>query len=144
MSIDPQVLHDSTEEIWSSVLGIGIAPAEPAGELESTVNCEIDIVANPDVRVAVVMPEPLARIAAAAMFGMEPEELPESDVKDAVGEIGNMISGSVKAALDEPEEMSVPRVGYDPILPQGQNEILSLLWESEGHPFAVKVYRNQS
>jgi chemotaxis protein CheX len=61
--------------------------------------------------------ENFARRIGASMLSMDPEKLSEEDVRDALGEIANMISGHFKARLaetinaqEEVFEQSVPSV----------------------------------
>ena len=50
------------------------------------------------------------RLLAAMMFQLEPEMLGDDEVGDAVGELANMIGGSVKSLLPEPSRLSLPTV----------------------------------
>ncbi|MCP4901143.1 MAG: chemotaxis protein CheX, partial [bacterium] len=48
--------------------------------------------------------------AAAFMFAVEPEDLSEEDVRDALGELANMTAGNVKALLAHDSYVSLPTV----------------------------------
>lgn len=48
---------------------------------------------------------------AAVMFGIEPEEISESDVDDALAELTNMTAGAMKSLLPGVRELGLPRVG---------------------------------
>jgi CheY-specific phosphatase CheX len=52
----------------------------------------------------------LARAAAAAMLEMEAAATSFDDVRDALGEIANMVGGNLKALLPGPTNLSLPLV----------------------------------
>src|SRR3954447_12129582 len=47
---------------------------------------------------------------AAAMFAMEPGEVTEDEISDALGELANMIAGNVKPLLPAAAGLSLPTV----------------------------------
>ncbi|MBI5581075.1 MAG: flagellar motor switch protein FliN [Deltaproteobacteria bacterium] len=52
--------------------------------------------------VSVHVPEDLARIMAANMLGMEPEEIEgHAEIEDLLGELGNIVGGNLKSALTD-------------------------------------------
>lgn len=52
----------------------------------------------------------MAVAVAAAMFEMEPEELSEDEVRDAFGEVANLLAGQFKLDLPEGCSLSLPTV----------------------------------
>ncbi len=100
-----------------------------------------------DGSVAIIIPQALARAAAAAMFGMSDDELGDEEVTDAVGELANIIGGNVKGIIEEPCSLSLPMVAlgtdYQVSLP-GTELVQSVTLLSEGHPFKVTVRRRTS
>lgn len=53
----------------------------------------------------------LAFSVSESMFGMQRGEATDDDVRDAIGEITNMVGGNVKALLPEPSKLGLPMVG---------------------------------
>jgi chemotaxis protein CheX len=53
---------------------------------------------------------PLARRLTAALFAREPADLALDEVRDALGEITNMVGGNLKALLPSPSRLSLPTV----------------------------------
>jgi len=51
-----------------------------------------------------------ARNAAAALLGVELDDVTTEDVTDALGELANIIGGNVKSLLPEPCALSLPHV----------------------------------
>ncbi|RJK92451.1 chemotaxis protein CheX [Vallicoccus soli] len=54
-------------------------------------------------------PETAAALTS-TMLGLEPGEASQEDVADAVGELANMVGGSVKGMLPPPNTLSLPHV----------------------------------
>jgi chemotaxis protein CheX len=52
----------------------------------------------------------MAVAIAAAMFEMEPDELSEDEVRDAFGEVANLLAGQFKLDLPEGCALSLPTV----------------------------------
>lgn len=52
----------------------------------------------------------LASTVTAAMLALPAEELSQDDISDAVGEVANMVGGSVKSLMLEPADLSLPTV----------------------------------
>jgi hypothetical protein len=50
-----------------------------------------------------------ARLAS-AFFGQPPDELADDDVRDALGEVANMVAGQLKSALSPESDIGLPRV----------------------------------
>ncbi len=50
------------------------------------------------------------RAAAAQMFSVEEKELVDDDLRDALGELTNMVGGNVKTLLPGSESLSLPTV----------------------------------
>ena len=52
----------------------------------------------------------LAGTVTAAMLAMTVEEITQEDISDAIGEVANMVGGTVKSLMPEPAELSLPTV----------------------------------
>jgi chemotaxis protein CheX len=91
----------------------------------------------------------LAITLASSMFdgtrsrdGDPPPEVPEADVRDALGEIANMIAGNVKALLPEPCSISLPAVALgsdDTVSVQGTTPVTSVPFTCDGHPLVITL-----
>lgn len=94
--------------------------------------------------VAVTFPEALARRVYAAMVGEEADGLHEG-VRDAVGEIANMIAGGAKAALTKEGyqfRIAIPTIVVGKnheIEHKGQGPCLVVPFEVDGDTFWVEV-----
>jgi chemotaxis protein CheX len=117
--VDEQALRDFSENIWSTMLGLSLDGA-PASEAEGYITGCVQITGDWQGAVTVELAEPLARRVAAALFAMEPAEVGESEVGDAVGELANMLGGNVKALMEGSCHLSLPAVV------QGREYVLSV------------------
>lgn len=93
----------STNDVFRSMLFMDLHPL--ASKEGKDIRCESDITSMVGLAgdmkgiLAVHCPTPVATSLAGAMLGMELAELDE-DVKDAIGEITNMITGGMKTFFD--------------------------------------------
>jgi chemotaxis protein CheX len=53
----------------------------------------------------------LAFSVSESMFGIERGEASPDDIRDAIGEVTNMIGGNIKSLLPEPSKLGLPMVG---------------------------------
>lgn len=127
MIIQHEELVRISEEIWSTVTGLPAVPSAAtyatALGAEVVTGC-VDIVGVWHGTVTVECDLDLARRAAAAMFGIEPEEVADEDLDDAVGELANVAGGNLKALVVGAGSLSLPRVarGADAhaVVPRGR------------------------
>lgn len=133
------------EEIWTGV-GLSAPVAEPEATLARegavTLTGQVGLAGEWSGAVLVEMSEALAITMAAAMFGLEADELEEDDVTDAVGELANMLAGKVKARLGIPTSLSLPSVtagdGYR-VWVQGSKVVCELLLRCGDEIAAVRL-----
>jgi chemotaxis protein CheX len=99
------------ENVWSTVLGmdLGASEAELAAGTPTVVG-SVGLVGEFDGSFEVRVTEATARRAAAAMFAMDPSELADSDVRDAIGELANIAGGNLKAILGDGCALTMPTV----------------------------------
>jgi chemotaxis protein CheX len=106
------------EEVWTSFLGedTGAEPrlvgwdrqAADAVAAEMTGSVKISGAWNGSVSLG--FPVRLAAAAAGAMFMSEPGDLKDDDICDAVGELTNMVGGTIKSTVPAPSVLSIPTV----------------------------------
>lgn len=113
MSLNEKII-ESTKEIFTSMIMMDI---EVAGDinadsptLEDSISGVIGLAGRHKGVLAVHLPFAVARAITGSFLGMDVEEINE-DVEDAIGEVANMLGGSVKAILTEKGrdiELSLP------------------------------------
>ena len=147
-----QLLSDDVaaivQEVWSSMLGLDIAPVDaPAKVAGPAIAGSVGVTGASDCLIAMEMGVDTAKLVGATMFMMGVDEIEMGDVIDAVGEMTNMVGGNIKSLLPEPSTLSLPVVaqGESPTLKVvgGQNLLSQVFMCGEG-PVLVSVWNRQA
>lgn len=139
-------LTELTSGVWEAFLGMSADPVSPETPIGGRVYTSyVNISGGWEGCVSIVIPEPLARQVAGAMFGMDDGELGSAEVADAVGELANIIGGNIKGMIEEPSALSLPMVAvgtdYAVVVP-GTELVQSVVLESNGVAFQIAVARS--
>jgi len=98
-----QEISAATQEIFSSMVMLEVTPGEPFkrsdSKLVNSISGIIGLAGSVKGMLAIHLPDQAALAITTAFLGMDVEEIDE-DVCDAVGELANMLGGSMKAILD--------------------------------------------
>ncbi len=105
---------ETTEEIFSTMIFMDVSP-EPALEegkqvLDCHVSAMIGLTGSISAMLSIHCPEATGLAIAGGMLGMELEEI-DADVKDALGEIANMMAGGLKERFSTEDidlELAIP------------------------------------
>jgi chemotaxis protein CheX len=131
-----------TRTIWATLFDLPLELGDTA-ELgpESSVTSCVHIDGEWHGALVLRCPMALAQTLTAQMF--QAESAPElDDVRDALGELANMLGGNVKALLPAPSQISLPAVavGSDYELSVvGTTEVASVSFTCDGHPLIVAL-----
>lgn len=126
-------------EIWSSLF-------DPAPNQHALTFVEgeffagyVDITGGWHGRVVVETTDDGAVAIASSMFDAAPDSLGPADLADAVGELANIVGGSVKSCIDGESRLSLPATEYLAPVEIHHEGILvsSAVWC--GHPLRVRV-----
>jgi chemotaxis protein CheX len=101
------------EQVWSSYLDLdGASPLIPlpAEKNVADVTASVSVTGAWRGHVLVSCSEAAAKNVAAALLGIEFDDVTEEDVADALGELANIIGGNIKSLLPEPCALSLPHV----------------------------------
>lgn len=138
------------EEVWSSVLSMEATPTpspDGAAARPSTVRIVsacVQISGSWEGAVALQCSDSAARSATAAMFGVEASAATEDEIKDAVGELVNIVGGNFKGLVGGECKLSLPTVaiGFDLSLSHPGSKCERELWfESGGEPITLSILR---
>ena len=98
-----QDIIDSTQEIFSSMIMLDVSPGKPFKRsdamLQNSISGIIGLAGETKGMLAIHLSNEAALAVTTAFLGMEVEKIDE-DVRDAVGELANMLGGNLKAVLD--------------------------------------------
>src|SRR5690349_2336129 len=145
MQLSENDLREVVESVWTAMPGLELVPADHgySRDVESrNLTGTVQITGEWQGAVMVDLPEKLARDAASAMFGMEPDELGEDEVLDALGEVANMIGGNVKGLIEGECKLSLPTIaegGDFRVAVPGSSTSVLLVFDCEGKPLQVKL-----
>ena len=101
-----------TSQVWWSFLDLEVAhvPAETAVLAGPVMSAVVRISGAWEGAVRVECPAQHAADAAARMFSIAPSTASDSDARDVLGELANVVSGNVKSLLPAPSALSMPTV----------------------------------
>lgn len=98
-----QQIIAATEEIFSSMIMLEVTAGEPFKRsnvpLKRSISGIIGLAGKSKGLLAIHLPDATAIAITTAFLGMDVTEI-DDDVRDAIGELANMLGGSVKTALD--------------------------------------------
>ena len=112
--LNEEHVHQVVDTIWASILGLSAVPVPSSeatyasGGVSLTGSIQISGLWHGEVRLH--CDRDAARAMASAMFGLPADELDDSEVRDAVGELTNMTGGSIKALLPGECQLGLPTV----------------------------------
>lgn len=115
MELDDTQMREVVESVWLSTIGLTITPtmnmSPPEEEFGKFLFGQAQITGAYSGVVTITCPQPLARQAMSIMCDVDQDSLTDSEVRDALGEVTNMISGNVKSLLPGPSSLTLPTVG---------------------------------
>lgn len=145
-------LHDDelvriVDATWVGFLGMAIdRVSEPRIEADTSVTGVVQIAGGWEGTVLLVCTGELAKKAAAAMLAMSVEELGAEEIRDALGEMVNMIAGNIKALVPKASHLSLPTVvegrDYELTVP-GSTLLSRLSFLCDGHNMQVRVLQRE-
>lgn len=143
----PDDVAEITCAVWASFLsgepGDDLLPSAPAPTAATAVTGCVHITGAWAGTVLVDCSPDLARLAAARLLALTPDELTDEDLTDAFGELVNMVGGNVKGILPGPSALSVPTVaaGHGALQFPGAVPVTEVDFVWHGEPLRVTVLR---
>ena len=141
-------IEDIVKTIWSTLVDVPIqrGSGDSAGDDSTTVTGIVNIDGAWHGAVLVRCPLVLASLVTAAMF--QGDNAPTLDeVRDALGELTNMVAGNVKSLLPAPSVISLPTVAFGKqyeISVVGTHTVATVSFMSESHPLEVSVVQHSA
>jgi chemotaxis protein CheX len=130
--------------VWASYLDpVGEHPLEVdpvPGTSVTDVVATVAISGAWDGRVLLSFSPLAAKRATAALMGVEEaDEVSDEDVTDSVGELANIVGGSVKSLMPQPTVLSLPAVSHG-AFPELGGEVCRLTGAWMGEPVSIAVH----
>lgn len=139
-------LETITADVLSTMLGLSVERHVGPGPQGQVLTGVVQITGAWSGAVTINCTAGFARTAAAAMFGLQPQDLADEDVHDALGELANMTGGNVKNLVDGSCQLSLPtvtegrqyRVTILGSVPRGE-----VTFACDGEPLQITVLERQ-
>lgn len=137
MSISTEQVHEITSEVWSSILGEEAKPATGESRLDGEqLTAAVRIEGAWSGVVSLHCPKQLGLHIAATMFELDQDSVSEDELRDAVGEIANLVGGKIKNILPGPTTLGTPE--FVAVAPEG-TAVHDLGYRASGNEFRVRV-----
>ena len=113
--VTEEMLYPIVQDVFTNMFGI---PVESKGTVPEVriegraCLCSISITGAWNGNVLVQCTDELAREIGTVMFGSDADTISKPEVRDAMGEITNMVGGNLKRVLPSPSSLSLPSVMF--------------------------------
>ena len=142
---------ETTEEIFNTMIFMDISAEDPLAQGKQALGCHISAMIGLSggfsAMLSIHCPEAIGLGIAGAMLGMDIDEV-DADVKDALGEIANMVAGGLKerfAAQDIDLVLAIPTTvsgkSYTIASPTKSNRVI-IPFSIEAGQFFVEIKYN--
>lgn len=141
-------ITETTEEIFSTMIFMDIAVEDPLSSGKQVIGCHVSamigLTGDFSAMLGIHCPENVGLAVAGAMLGMDIEEI-DADVKDALGEIANMLAGGIKERFTSENkalELAIPTAisgkSYTISAPSGSDRVIVPFKVEAGH-FYIEI-----
>jgi chemotaxis protein CheX len=141
-------VHQVTRTVWMALVEQDLQPETDVLTLSGRflTGC-VQITGEWEGAIMISCSHNLAVATTAFMFDMEADEVSREELQDAVGELANMVGGSIKGLVPGPSRLSLPTVidgsGYSTKIP-GSEQLVRACLSSKGEPLIVTVLQRAS
>ena len=139
--VDGATLVEIVSFIWPILFGNEIEPG-PTTPIEHCLSASISIGGLWTATLVVTLDADLAARSAASLLDLDVADLDEEVLRDAVGEIANVVGGNVKGLLDDNGEstLSLPVVARSDQTIAGGHVTIRTGFDVGGSPMVWKLY----
>ncbi len=95
---------------WTGTLNLALEEAEVSPTLKPELSAFVQIMGDWQGLVVVGVSQALARQATGSMFDLPPDAVEPEMVRDAMGEMANVLGGAIKAGIVGTKSLSLPTV----------------------------------
>lgn len=144
MTVLERDIRDVTESVWIAMLNVAAEPRESSARTlrDPCWTGTVRMSGAWEGAVTIACSHDLARAAAVALFSLDSSEPSDEEVRDALGELANVVGGNIKALLPGPTNVSLPRVdssGGVPSALDAEGPGCTVWFASHGETFAVTL-----
>ena len=110
--VQPADLEEMFSSLFDSMLMLPVELSSSGCQPDlDFLTASIEVTGDWQAELHIAVDQPLSQSIACAMFGMEPDELAEDEVYDALCEVVNVVGGNVKGMVNLDCQLSLPKVG---------------------------------
>lgn len=132
-------LADLLGQVWVSYVDEDpLLPAADAGETQWT--STVAVSGAWSGRIVIELSDAAARDVAALMLDVGAAT--DAEMRDAIGELANIVGGNVKSLMPEPSALTLPEV-HEGAVPVDGDLLCSLPLRWHGHPLCVQMIRSE-
>ncbi len=146
-----KIISETTEEIFNCMIFIDIAAQSPLESGKQVLACHVSamigLTGDLTAMLGIHCPENVGLAISGAMLGMELEEV-DADVKDALGEISNMLAGGIKERVSSENinlDLAIPTAvagtSYTISAPKGSQRVVVPFTIEQGQFFVEIKYQ---
>ncbi len=112
MAVDSSTMNQIVLNVFAEMFGLETSDerGESIAEGAERYVASIQISGVSDQRLILEAPMESANLIAETMFGADEGTLDQDEVRDAIGEVVNMIGGNVKGTYEGESQLSIPQV----------------------------------
>jgi chemotaxis protein CheX len=148
MIVGEEQIWTLTNMVFETVLKSGVKRVDSPGTLGGGkyVAAKVEVIGSWNGSVMVGCTHTLARRTAGKMFDMPAEAITMEELRDAVGEIANIIGGNVKTLIAGKARLSLPsvtEVDDESVFEPSEKDRMNVWFESEGERFVVQLVANR-
>lgn len=142
---DPVTIFELTSQLWAAVVP-DVSSLEPNPDAARLLGAGPALTGRIEIGgtwagvVELTCSVAAARRVAAAMFCLPEPDLDEVAVRDAVGELVNIVGGNLKSLLAPPTSLSLPTVEERQVRPDGGGERFEAGFSWLGEPVLVEIH----
>jgi chemotaxis protein CheX len=141
MRVAKEQIHELTESVWHSMLGMPIAASDAQSDAiaREVLTACVHITGTWNGVVTLGCSPAFAQRAAGAMFDCAPESASHEEVHDALGELANMVGGNLKGLLPGSCQLSLPAVAAGELAWPGSSLVEEAWFDCSGEALVVRV-----
>jgi hypothetical protein len=143
MHVDEQQILSISRDLWTTQLGLTIAPEEAngthPGDDRTLASC-VKVSGAWRGAILVECPESVARHAAAMLFAADGES--DEDVQDALGELAEMIARKMRPLLPDETKLSRSSIVSDEEALSRMKGVSDLKLSCEGRPVRIALFES--
>ncbi len=139
--INEDTLAETVEFVWNTFVGTEIVPGGPA-EMGEALSAAISVGGQWNATIVCELGDELCRRYSSALLETPVDELSAEDIRDALGELVNVVGGNIKGLLDDngTSTLSLPVVARPTPAIAGEHITITTWHVADGLPMRWAIH----